>query len=114
MTSQQAETIAVIGGTGAEGGGLALRWAHKGHQVILGSRSAERAQEAADAMNTVLGGNQVSGAANPDAAAAADIVVLAVPYAVQQLTVDEVRDHLDGKILIDVTVSLVLPKVSRV
>ena len=114
MPNETKASIAVLGGTGKEGGGLALRWAHKGHQVILGSRSAERAQEAADAMNTVLGGNQVSGAANPDAAAAADIVVLAVPYAVQQLTVDEVRDHLDGKILIDVTVPLVPPKVSRV
>ncbi|MCC6478356.1 MAG: NADPH-dependent F420 reductase [Sphingomonadaceae bacterium] len=114
MPNETKASIAVLGGTGKEGGGLALRWAHKGHQVILGSRSAERAQEAAEAMNTVLGGNQVSGAANPDAAAAADIVVLAVPYAVQQLTVDEVRDHLDGKILIDVTVPLVPPKVSRV
>jgi len=106
--------IAVLGGTGKEGGGLALRWAHKGHKVIIGGRSAERATEAADAMNAILGGDGVTGAVNPDAAAAADIVVLAVPYAAQQATVQDVRAGLAGKILIDVTVPLVPPKVSRV
>ncbi len=106
--------IAVLGGTGKEGGGLALRWAHRGHKVIIGGRSAERAQEAAEAMNATLGGSAVSGMANADAAAAAEIVVLAVPYAAQQLTVDDVKAGLAGKILIDVTVPLVPPKVSRV
>lgn len=112
--SEAAATIAVLGGTGKEGGGLALRWAHRGHRVVLGSRSAERAQAAAAEMNAVLGGDAVTGAGNPEAAAQADIVVLAVPYAAQQPTVDEVRDQLAGKILIDVTVPLVPPKVSRV
>lgn len=108
-------TIAVLGGTGKEGGGLALRWAHKGHNVILGSRTAERAEEAAAAMRETLGaGAQVRGMANPDAAAAADLVVLSVPYAAQQATVQEVAAQLQGKILIDVTVPLVPPKVSRV
>lgn len=111
---QDKAVIAVLGGTGKEGGGLALRWAHKGHSVIVGSRTAERAQEAADAMNETLGGHGVKGMANPDAAAAADIVVLAVPYAAQQSTVREVAEVLKGKILIDVTVPLVPPKVSRV
>jgi len=106
--------IAVLGGTGKEGGGLALRWAHRGHKVIIGGRSAERAQEAAEAMNATLGCSAVSGMANADAAAAAEIVVLAVPYAAQQLTVDDVKAGLAGKILIDVTVPLVPPKVSRV
>jgi len=114
MPDEDKVVIAVLGGTGKEGGGLALRWAHRGHKVILGSRSAERAQEAAEAMNAVLGGSSVSGMTNPEAAAAAEIVVLAVPFAAQQLTVDEVREHLAGKILIDVTVPLVPPKVSRV
>jgi NADPH-dependent F420 reductase len=82
--------------------------------VILGSRSAERAEEAAGAMNATLGGSSVSGMSNSEAAAAAEIVVLAVPFAAQQPTVDEVREHLTGKILIDVTVPLVPPKVSRV
>jgi 8-hydroxy-5-deazaflavin:NADPH oxidoreductase len=107
-------TIAVLGGTGKEGGGLALRWAHAGHAVILGSRSAERAQEAADGMNATLGTSNVRGATNPDAAAAADIVVLSVPFSGQLAAVEEVAQHLAGKILIDVTVPLVPPKVSVV
>ncbi|MFT3755724.1 MAG: NADPH-dependent F420 reductase [Pseudoxanthomonas sp.] len=114
MSNNDKQTIAVLGGTGKEGGGLALRWAHKGHKVILGSRSAERAQEAADAMNATLGTSQVRGADNATATAEADIVVLAVPFAAQQPTVLDVREHLAGKILIDVTVPLVPPKVSRV
>jgi 8-hydroxy-5-deazaflavin:NADPH oxidoreductase len=114
MQNDGLATIAVLGGTGKEGGGLALRWAHKGHKVILGSRSAERAAEAAAGMNATLGTSLMTGAANLDAAKAADIVVLAVPYAAQQPTVNEVREALTGKILIDVTVPLVPPKVSRV
>lgn len=112
--SEGRQVIAVLGGTGKEGGGLALRWAHKGHKVILGSRSAERAQEAAAAMNETLGSGNVSGAANIDAATKADIICLAVPYAVQKATVEDVTPALQGKILIDVTVPLVPPKVSRV
>lgn len=109
------KTIAVLGGTGKEGGGLALRWAHLGHPVIVGSRTAERAEEAAAGMRETLGGGaDVRGMANPDAARAADIVVLAVPFAAQRSTVVEVADALRGKILIDVTVPLVPPKVSRV
>ena len=111
---QDKASIAVLGGTGKEGGGLALRWAHKGHRVIIGGRSAERAEEAAAAMKATLGDADVVGMANVDAAAAADIVVLAVPYAAQQSTVQEVAAGLAGKILIDVTVPLVPPKVSRV
>lgn len=114
MPDDNKAVIAVLGGTGKEGGGLALRWAHHGHKVVLGSRSAGRAQEAADAMNATLGANAVSGADNVAAAAVADIVVLAVPYAAQQPTVAEVRAGLSGKILIDVTVPLVPPRVSRV
>lgn len=68
-------TIAVLGGTGKEGGGLALRWAHKGHRVILGSRTAERAEEAASAIRMQLGNDtRISGMANADAAAEADLV----------------------------------------
>ena len=114
MPDENKAVIAVLGGTGKEGGGLALRGAHRGHEVILGSRSALRARDAAAAMNAALGGSSVTGMANADAAAAAEIIVLAVPFASQQPTVDEVRDHLAGKILIDVTVPLVPPKVSRV
>jgi len=116
MTGRTANpiTIAIIGGTGQEGGGLALRFAKAGHHVIVGSRSAARAVECAAAMNARLGGARVSGADNKAAAAGADLVVLTVPYAAQRATVEEVREGLPGKILVDATVPLVPPKVSRV
>jgi 8-hydroxy-5-deazaflavin:NADPH oxidoreductase len=116
MTGQAAQTvtIAILGGTGQEGGGLALRFAGAGYRVILGSRSAARAAERAAEMNARLGGEAVSGADNKAAAAVADIVILTVPYAAQRTTVDEVREALTGKILVDATVPLVPPKVSRV
>lgn len=107
-------TIAILGGTGQEGGGLALRWAKAGHRVILGSRDAAKAAAAAAEMRTVLGSAQISGAANREAAAAAEIVVLTVPYAAQRATVEDVRNGLAGKILIDATVPLRPPKVARV
>ena len=113
--SEVKKTIAVLGGTGKEGGGLALRWAHRGHPVIIGSRTAERAEEAAAEMRATLSDTaNLRGLANVDAAAAADIVVLAVPFAAQQSTVSDIASQLAGKILIDVTVPLVPPKVSRV
>jgi 8-hydroxy-5-deazaflavin:NADPH oxidoreductase len=116
MTDQVAQTvtIAILGGTGQEGGGLALRFAKSGHRVILGSRSAARAVERAAEMNVRLGRDAVSGADNKAAATAADTVILTVPYAAQRATVEEVRDALTGKILIDATVPLMPPKVSRV
>jgi 8-hydroxy-5-deazaflavin:NADPH oxidoreductase len=99
-------TIAVLGGTGQEGGSLGLRWAKAGHRVIVGSRSAEKAATAANEMNLMVGQGNVSAATNKDAAAAADIIVLTVPHAAQRSTVEEVRETLIGKILIDATVPL--------
>ena len=110
----QTYTIAILGGTGQEGSGLALRWAKAGHHVILGSRDAAKAAAAASAMKDSLGAAKVSGKSNRDAATAADIVALTVPFAAQRSTVEEVREALDGKILIDATVPLVPPKVARV
>lgn len=107
-------TIAILGGTGQEGSGLALRWAKAGHRVILGSREAAKAAATASAVADTLGADNVSGKSNKDAAMAADIVVLTVPFAAQRSTVEEVRDALEGKILIDATVPLVPPKVARV
>lgn len=107
-------TLAILGGSGKEGSGLALRWAAAGYRVILGSRSAERAAAAAAELNAILGGDAISGTGNPDAAAACDIAVLTVPFAAQQATAQEVAGALQGKILVDVTVPLVPPKVSRV
>jgi NADPH-dependent F420 reductase len=108
------QTIAVIGGSGAEGGGIALRLAKAGYRVIVGSRDAARATAAAGEINAALGTGNASGAASAEAAAAADIVLMAVPYAGQQATAQALLPHLKGKILIDATVPLVPPKVSRV
>jgi 8-hydroxy-5-deazaflavin:NADPH oxidoreductase len=107
-------TIAVLGGTGQEGSGLALRLGKAGHRVVLGSRDGARAAAAADEMNRVLGRDGVSGATNAAAAGAADIVMLTVPYAAQRATIEGVREALRGKILVDTTVPLVPPKVARV
>jgi NADPH-dependent F420 reductase len=107
-------TIAILGGTGQEGAGLALRFGKAGHRVILGSRDAARAATAARAMNGVLGREAIAGETNRVAAAAAEIVVLTVPYAAQRATVEEVCEALRGKILVDATAPLRPPKVARV
>ena len=100
-------TIAVLGGTGAEGYGLSLRWAKAGQKVVIGSRSAERAEEAAGRVLAELPDVEVSGKANPDAVAGADVVVLTVPLAAQIPTVKSVRDGLQERaVVIDTTVPL--------
>lgn len=106
--------IGVLGGTGKEGSGLAFRWALAGHEVIIGSRDAAKAAAAAQELNQLLAGKaQVRGAENAEAAQA-EVVVLAVPYAAQLATTESVAAHLNGKVLIDVTVPLAPPKVDRV
>ncbi len=105
--------ITVLGGTGHEGAGLALRWAKAGYPVVIGSRDAGRAAAAADAIAKTTGGT-VRGLSNADAAQAGEVVVLAVPYSGQQALAAEVRAQIEGKILIDVTVPLIPPKVARV
>jgi NADPH-dependent F420 reductase len=109
------QTIAVIGGTGREGPGLALRWAKSGrYQVLIGSRQQEKAERVAAELNARLGRNLIRGMVNPDAAAAADMVVLTVPYSAHVPTLESIRAGLRGKILVDVTVPLQPPQVSRV
>ena len=106
--------IGVLGGTGKEGGGLAYRWALAGHDVVIGSRDASKAEAGAAELNRLLNGKAVvRGARNRDAAKA-QLVVLAVPYAAQLATADSVAAQLTGKILVDVTAPLVPPKVDRV
>jgi NADPH-dependent F420 reductase len=107
-------TVAVIGGTGQEGGGLALRLANSGCRVVIGSRDAERATEAAQAINARLGTTNASGMDNAAAAAACDLAILAVPYSGQQATALAVAGELSGKVLVDATVPLMPPKVSKV
>jgi 8-hydroxy-5-deazaflavin:NADPH oxidoreductase len=106
-------TIAVLGGTGDLGSGLAYRWVSAGYSVILGSRSEERAEAAAAAIAAEIGGS-ITGKGNKDAASSADIVVLTVPYANQRPSLEEVKAEVQGKILVDVTVPLSPPKVARV
>jgi 8-hydroxy-5-deazaflavin:NADPH oxidoreductase len=111
--ADQRPTIAVLGGTGALGSGLAYRWVSAGYSVILGSRSAERAEAAAAEIRDAIGG-EVSGLGNKDAAKTADIVVLTVPHSNQKPSLEEVMTEVQGKILVDVTVPLAPPKVARV
>lgn len=108
-------SIAVLGGTGKEGKGLAYRWARAGYHVLIGSRDPEKANAAAGEVREMLGGEiSVNGLGNLEAAKEADIVVLTVPYSAHRSTLEAVRDELQGKILVDVTVPLVPPKVSTV
>ncbi len=92
--------IAVIGGTGPQGKGLAYRWARHGHRVVLGSRSVERAGEAAAEITARIPEAAVSSATNAEAAAGADVVVLAVPYDGHDELVTALADQLAGKVVI--------------
>ncbi len=108
-------TLAILGGTGKEGKGLAYRWAKAGYRVVIGSRTPEKAQAAAQELSDLLGGDAIiEGLGNLEAAQKADIVVLTVPYAAHRETLETVKDALTGKILVDVTVPLVPPKVTKV
>lgn len=111
----QSVTIAVLGGTGKEGKGLAYRWARAGYKVLIGSRAEEKAVAAAKDIQGMLGDEtSVVGLENPKAAKEAHIVVLTVPYSAHKDTLEAVKEELKGKILVDVTVPLVPPKVATV
>lgn len=107
-------TIAVLGGTGKEGSGLVLRWAESGYRVLIGSRDAARAASKAVELNTVLGQDLVRGMSNEEAAAEADLVVLSVPYAAHREILESVKDALQGKVLVSVTVPIRPPAVRTV
>jgi NADPH-dependent F420 reductase len=108
-------TIAVLGGTGKEGKGLAYRWAKAGYHILIGSRSSEKAVKAAsEIMELLEGSSSVVGTTNLEAAEQANMVVLTVPYSAHRETLEGVKNALKGKILVDVTAPLVPPKVSRV
>ncbi len=108
-------TIAVLGGTGKEGKGLAYRWAKAGYQVLIGSRYSEKAvTSASEIMELLEGESSVVGTTNQEAAQLADIVVVTVPYSGHREMLESVKDALNGKLVIDTTVPLVPPKVSKV
>lgn len=106
--------IAVIGGTGDLGTGLARRWAKAGYPLLIGSRTAEKAEAAATALGAYAAGLKPKGMANAAAAQAAEVVVLTVPFASQAATLDDIKPHVEGKLVIDTTVPLVPPRVARV
>jgi NADPH-dependent F420 reductase len=105
--------IGVVGGTGKLGAALAGRWAKAGHDVLIGSRSAESAEAIAAELSQRFG-RPVGAGTNLDVATRADIVVCAVPWAAQADRLGEIRQAVQGKIVIDTTVPLVPPKVMRV
>jgi hypothetical protein len=86
------QTIAIIGGTGKEGNAIAARFARAGVNVVIGSRDAGKGENAAREMNVRFGVTTVVGTSNRDAAARADIILLAVPYAGMQLILEDMRD----------------------
>ncbi|MBI3957418.1 MAG: NADPH-dependent F420 reductase [Chloroflexi bacterium] len=108
--------LAVIGGTGAEGSGLVLRWAAAGYPVIIGSRSREKAETVATELSAELppGSAPIAGDENAAAAAAGDVVVLSVPYSAQEGTVAQIAAACQGKVVVTVGVPLKPPKVSTV
>jgi NADPH-dependent F420 reductase len=119
MAIETLPVLAILGGTGDLGTGLARRWAQAGYRVIIGSRTLEKAEAALADLHEVMADRGVTELAvqamiNPDAAAAADIVCLTVPFSHQASTLESVAPALQGKILIDVTVPLVPPRVARV
>ena len=107
-------SLAIIGGTGALGTGLAYRWARAGYSVAIGSRSSEKGVAAAEELRTRVPDATVSGAGNCDVAATAAIVILTVPYAHHRSTLEAIKAEVQGKIVVDTTVPLVPPKVARV
>jgi 8-hydroxy-5-deazaflavin:NADPH oxidoreductase len=100
-----AEPIPIIGGTGALGYGLAVRWARAGQAIVIGSREAGRAEEAAERVRTEVEGAQVEGLQNAEAAIRGPIVFLTVPFRAQSETLTNLKDALsDGQLLVDCTV----------
>ena len=101
MTGIRELTVGVLGGTGAQGKGLALRWAKAGLKVVIGSRDAERAEAAAEEVRAQTGVGHVSGADNEGCARQADVVLIAVPWDGHADTVASLREPLRGKVVID-------------
>jgi 8-hydroxy-5-deazaflavin:NADPH oxidoreductase len=108
-------TIGIIGGTGKEGKGLAYCWARAGYQVLIGSRQVEKAQAAVEEVRGKLDGkSDLWGMTNADAAEKADLAVITVPFSAHRETLAGLKTFLQGKIVVDVTVPLVPPKVTQV
>lgn len=105
--------VGIIGGTGKEGRGLALRWARAGHEVTIGSRDAERGASAAAELSE-RGHGTIHGADQAGAVEGAEIVVMSIPYGAHAETLESLREALQGHIMVDITVPLKPPKVREV
>jgi NADPH-dependent F420 reductase len=105
--------ITILGGTGREGRGLALRWARAGHQVVVGSRDAQRAEAAAEELSK-LGFGAIRGADTVRSLDGADVVVISVPYTAHGEMLASIRDAVGDRLVIDITVPLRPPKVQVV
>ena len=105
--------IGIVGGTGREGRGLAIRWAKAGHEVFIGSRQAEKGAARAEALSDEHG-VVIQGADNASACRYAEVIVVAVPYAAHRATFESVREAIDDEIVVDITVPLQPPKVRSV
>lgn len=115
MSESKPLSIAILGGTGKQGKGLAYRWARAGYKILIGSRTSEKAVQAAKEVRMMLEENvSVEGLTNEHAALQAEIVVLTVPYTAHRSTLESVKESVQGKLFIDVTVPIVPPKVSTV
>ena len=111
------EKIAIIGGTGKEGKGLAFRWLEAGYEVIIGSRKTEKALQAVAELRKLISpenNHKISGKMNHNAAAEASIVVITVPFAFHKNILQSIKPFVQGKVVLDVTVPLVPPRVSTV
>jgi NADPH-dependent F420 reductase len=106
--------IGIVGGTGSEGRGLAVRWARAGHHVAIGSRDAEKARARAAEIAALLPEATIAGGDNAWAIAEAEVVLLSVPYAAHEPTLQEHKAQLEGRVVIDITVPLKPPRVSEV
>lgn len=106
--------IAILGGTGNLGVALAWRWARAGHEIIIGSRVVAKAQQAASEINKRTCNGLARGIDNVAAVNAAEIIVMTVPYAAHNATIETIKPYLSGQILVDTTVPLKPPKVDVV
>jgi NADPH-dependent F420 reductase len=107
--------IAILGGTGKEGMGIGYRWAKAGHEITIGSRLESKALDAAAKLQEMLGNEiKIEGKENLVAAKEAELLVLTVPFSAHKAMCEYIKEACQGKIVIDVTVPLVPPKVTKV
>ncbi len=108
------KNIAIIGGTGGLGSALAFRLGRAGYKIFIGSRTESKAQYSANELNNRLGKKILSGYVNLQAAKKAEIIILTIPFSNHDGIIEEIREEVQGKIVVDTTVPLIPPKVSRV